>query len=119
MKADNQTMDRQIPLSVQRRNKMIRWGKWLGGFLLVMAAGAWLGSQMLTTIDRKTLVVSEVDRGTIEVSVTATGRIVPAFEEEVVYPTVEEYEAANRLQADFSLVHYLLNQTYLHYLIFF
>ncbi len=86
MKADNQTMDRQIPLSVQRKRKMIRWGKWVGAFLLVMAAGAWLGSQMLTTIDRKTLVVSEVDRGTIEVSVTATGRIVPAFEEVITSP---------------------------------
>ena len=86
MKADNQTMDRQIPLSVQRKRKMIRVGRWLVGFLLVMAAGAWLGSQMLTTIDRKTLVVSEVDRGTIEVSVTATGRIVPAFEEVITSP---------------------------------
>lgn len=86
MNADNQTMDRQIPLSVQRKRKMIRVGRWLVGFLLVMAAGAWLGSQMLTTIDRKTLVVSEVDRGTIEVSVTATGRIVPAFEEVITSP---------------------------------
>ena len=86
MKADNQTMDRQIPLSVQRKRKMIRVGRWLVGFLLVMAAGAWLGSQMLTSIDRKTLVVSEVDRGTIEVSVTATGRIVPAFEEVITSP---------------------------------
>ena len=86
MKADNQTMDRQIPLSVQRKRKMIRVGRWLVGFLLVMAAGAWLGSQMLTTIDRKTLVVSEVDRGTIEVSATATGRIVPAFEEVITSP---------------------------------
>ena len=86
MKADNQTMDRQIPLRVQRRKKLIRAAKWLGGFLVVMASGAWLGSQMLTTLDRKALVISEVDRGTIEVSVTATGRIVPAFEEVITSP---------------------------------
>ena len=79
-------MDRQIPVSVQRKRKVIRLGKWLCGFIVVMGVGAWLGSQMLTTIDRKTLVVSEVDRGTIEVSVTATGRIVPAFEEVVTSP---------------------------------
>lgn len=79
-------MDRQIPVSVQRKRKVIRSGKWLCAFLVVMGVGAWLGSQMLTTIDRKTLVVSEVDRGTIEVSVTATGRIVPAFEEVVTSP---------------------------------
>lgn len=86
MIADNQTMDRQIPVSVQRKRKLIRSGKWLCAFLVVMGVGAWLGSQMLTTIDRKTLVVSEVDRGTIEVSVTATGRIVPAFEEVITSP---------------------------------
>ena len=79
-------MDRQIPLRVQRRNKLIRAGKWLGGFLVVMAAGAWVGSRMLTAVDRKALVVSAVDRGTIEVSVTATGRIVPAFEEVITSP---------------------------------
>ena len=86
MIADNQTMDRQIPVSVQRKRKLIRSGKWLCAFLVVMGVGAWLGSQMLTTIDRKTLVVSEVDRGTIDVSVTATGRIVPAFEEVITSP---------------------------------
>ena len=86
MKADNQTMDRQIPVSVQRRNKLKKVAKWLGGFLVVLAAGAWLGSRMLTAVDRKALVISAVDRGTIEVSVTATGRIVPAFEEVITSP---------------------------------
>ena len=86
MKADNQTMDRQIPVSVQRRNKMKRAAKWLGGFLVVMAAGAWLGSQMMTSVDSKTLVISEVDRGTIDISVSATGKVVPAFEEIITSP---------------------------------
>ena len=86
MKADNQTMDRAIPVSEQRRKKMVRAGKWAAGWAAVMGAGAWLGSQMLTSIDSKALVVSEVDRGTIEVSVTAIGRIVPAFEEVITSP---------------------------------
>ena len=79
-------MDRQIPVSVQRRNKMRRAGKWLAGFLAVMAAGAWLGSRMMTSVNGKTLVISEVDRGTIDISVSATGKVVPAFEEVITSP---------------------------------
>ena len=79
-------MDRQIPVSVQRRNKIKRVAMWLAGFLVVMAGGAWLGSQMMTSVDRKTLVISEVDRGTIDISVSATGKVVPAFEEVITSP---------------------------------
>ena len=80
------SMDRAIPVNVQRRNKLLRIGKLVGAILIVLGAGAWLGSQMVTALDRKALVISEVDRGTIDVSVTATGRVVPAFEEIIVSP---------------------------------
>ena len=86
MKADNQTMDRQIPVSEQRRRKLKRWGIGVAIALAVLAAGAWLGTQMLPTLNRKALVISEVDRGTIDVSVSATGRVVPAFEETITSP---------------------------------
>ena len=86
MKNDSQTMDRQIPVSEQRKRKMRQAALWTGGFLLVMGAAAWLGGQMLPTLERDKLVISEVDRGTIDVSVSATGRIVPAFEEVIVSP---------------------------------
>ncbi|MBP3712763.1 MAG: efflux RND transporter periplasmic adaptor subunit [Bacteroidaceae bacterium] len=79
-------MDRQIPVSEQRKRKMRQAALWTGGFLLVMGAAAWLGGQMLPTLERDKLVISEVDRGTIDVSVSATGRIVPAFEEVIVSP---------------------------------
>ncbi len=86
MKDDSQTMDRQIPVSVQRKRKIKRTALWVGGFLAVMGAATWLGTQMIPTLDRKALVISDVDRGTIDVSVSATGRIVPAFEEVIVSP---------------------------------
>ena len=86
MKDDNQTMDRQIPVSVQRKRKLKKAGMWAGGFLAVLGIATWLGSQMITSLDRKTLIISEVDRGTIDVSVSATGTIVPAFEEVIVSP---------------------------------
>ena len=86
MKNDNQTMDRQIPVSEQRRRKMKRIAIGLGVAVVVFGAGAWLGTQMIPTLDRKALIISEVDRGTVDVSVSATGRIVPAFEEIIVSP---------------------------------
>ncbi|MBR5394347.1 MAG: efflux RND transporter periplasmic adaptor subunit [Bacteroidaceae bacterium] len=79
-------MDRQIPVSVQRKRKLKKAGMWAGGFLAVLGIAAWLGTQMMTTVERKSLIISEVDRGTIDVSVSATGRIVPAFEEIIVSP---------------------------------
>ena len=86
MKNDNQTMDRQIPVSVQRKRKMKKAAAWTGGFLAVLGIAAWLGTQMIPTLDKKALVISDVDRGTIDVSVSATGKVVPAFEEVIVSP---------------------------------
>ena len=86
MKDDNQTMDRAIPVSVQRKRKMKKAGMWIGGFVVVMCIAAWVGTQMITTLDKKTIIISDVDRGTIDVSVTASGVIVPAFEEVIVSP---------------------------------
>ena len=80
MKNDNQTMDRAIPVSEQRRRKLRRTAVAVAIAVAVLGAGAWLGTQMIPTLDRKALIISEVDRGTIDVSVSATGRIVPAFE---------------------------------------
>ena len=86
MKNDNQTMDRAIPVSEQRRRKLRRTAMAIAIAVAVLGAGAWLGTQMIPTLDRKALIISEVDRGTIDVSVSATGRIVPAFEEIIVSP---------------------------------
>ena len=86
MKNDNQTMDRAIPVSEQRRRKLRRAAVAVAIAIAVLGAGAWLGTQMIPTLDRKALIISAVDRGTIDVSVSATGRIVPAFEEIIVSP---------------------------------
>jgi len=86
MKADNQTMDRAIPVSEQRKRKLKRAAVGIAVAVAILAIGAWLGGQMMPTLDRKALVISEVDRGTIDVSVSATGKIVPAFEEIIVSP---------------------------------
>ena len=86
MKDDNQTMDRQIPVSVQRQRKMKRIGIYAAVAVVVLSIAVWVGKQMIPTLERKTLVIVQVDRGTIDVSVSATGRVVPAFEEIIVSP---------------------------------
>jgi len=86
MKNDNETMDRQIPVSEQRKKKIRKIAIAAAVAVVVLGIGAWLGSMMMPSIDRKKLMISEVDRGTIDVSVSATGNVVPAFEEIIISP---------------------------------
>ena len=86
MKTDNQTMDRAIPVSVQRKRRMVRYGKYAAIVAIVMGVAIWLGILMMSSVDKKSLITSQVDRGTIDVSITATGKVVPAFEEVIISP---------------------------------
>ena len=86
MKADNQTMDRQIPVKEQRTRKMRKILMAVAIVAVVSGIAVWLGMQMMPSVNRKSLFFSEVDRGTIDVSVSATGRVVPAFEEVIISP---------------------------------
>ena len=86
MKTDNQTMDRAIPVSVQRKRRMVRIGKYVLIVAVILGIATWLGILIMTSVDKKSLIVSEVDRGTIDVSITATGKVVPAFEEVIISP---------------------------------
>lgn len=79
-------MDREIPKEVrniERKKKFIKYGAI--GLVAVVCIGV-LISFMRSSINRKDLVFSEVDNGTIEVSVSASGKVVPAFEEIINSP---------------------------------
>ena len=79
-------MDREIPKEVrdkERKKKFIKYGA-IGVAAVVCIAV--LISFMRSSVNRKDLVFSEVDNGTIEVSVSATGKVVPAFEEIINSP---------------------------------
>lgn len=79
-------MDREIPKEVrqkERRQQMMKWG---GAGVLAVACMVALVSLMRSSVNRKDLVLSTVDRGTIEVSVSASGKVVPAFEEIINSP---------------------------------
>ncbi len=79
-------MDREIPKEVrdkERKQKMMKLGGIGVGAVVVIAV---LISLMRSSVNRKDLVFSEVDRGIIEVSVSASGQVVPAFEEIINSP---------------------------------
>ena len=79
-------MDREIPKEVrqkERNKKIIRYGI---GVVAGVALLSVLISLMRTGVKEKDLVFSTVDQGTIEVSVSASGKVVPAFEEIINSP---------------------------------
>ena len=79
-------MDREIPKEVrdkERKKMLIKYGViGVAGIVCI----ALLISFMRSSVNRKDLVFSEVDTGIIEVSVSASGKVVPAFEEIINSP---------------------------------
>lgn len=79
-------MDREIPKAVrnkERNKKIIRFSAIGVGVVVVIGV---LISVMRTGVQKKDLVLSAVDKGTIEVSVSASGKVAPAFEEIINSP---------------------------------
>lgn len=79
-------MDREIPNSERRKAKRNRIMK-IGGIAAAVVAGAiGLGSMMRASVAAADLTVGTADTGTIEVTVTGTGSVSPAFEEIITSP---------------------------------
>lgn len=79
-------MDRAIPkteLQKERRKKMIKFSSIGAGVIILIAVTI---SLMRSSVDKKDLTLSTVDKGIIEVSVSASGKVVPAFEEIINSP---------------------------------
>ena len=79
-------MDREISKEVQRkeqRKQFIRIGTPVGGFIVLIVV---VISMLQTSLKRKDLNISTVDKGVIEVSVSASGKVIPAFEEIINSP---------------------------------
>ena len=79
-------MDREIPKEVrnkERNKKIIRFSA-IGVTAVVVISV--LVSLMRTGVQKKDLVLFTVDKGTIEVSVSASGKVAPAFEEIITSP---------------------------------
>lgn len=79
-------MDKEIPKEVRNKERMKKIIRYVAVAAIAAAGVATMISMMQSSVYRKDLVFSEVDRGTIEVSVTASGKVVPAFEEIINSP---------------------------------
>lgn len=79
-------MDREISKEVQRkeqRKQIIKIGS-IAGALIALVIG--IISMLQTSLNRKDINISKVDKGAIEVSVSASGKVIPAFEEIINSP---------------------------------
>ena len=79
-------MDREISKEVRRkeqRKQIIKIGAGVGSIVLVVAV---VISFLQTCLNRKDITISKVDKGVIEVSVSASGKVIPAFEEIINSP---------------------------------
>lgn len=79
-------MDKEIPKSEQRQRRMKHAGVW---FAVIAAVGLilWLAVGLLApSVKRSEVVLSRAETGTVESTVTATGHVVPAFEQILVSP---------------------------------
>lgn len=79
-------MDREIPKEVrnkERNKKIIRYSS-IGVVAIIVVSV--LISVMRTGVEKKDLILSKIDKGVIEVSVSASGKVVPAFEEIINSP---------------------------------
>ena len=79
-------MDRKIPKEVlkkERNKRILRYGTIA---MVVVVGVVILFSFMRTSINESDVVFSTVDTGVIEVSVSASGKVVPAFEEIINSP---------------------------------
>lgn len=79
-------MDREISKEEQRkeqRKQFIKIGAGIGAAVVLIAV---VISFLQTSLNRKDLTISTVDKGVIEVSVSASGKVIPAFEEIINSP---------------------------------
>ena len=79
-------MDREIPKEIrkkERNKKIIRFSAIAVTIVVVISI---LISLMRTGVKKKDIILSVVDQGTIEVSVSAPGKVAPAFEEIITSP---------------------------------
>lgn len=79
-------MDREISKEQRNREKRRMWMKWGGMVVVGIAAVIALMQLIQESLHERDIVFSVVDEGSIDVSVSASGKVVPAFEEIINSP---------------------------------
>lgn len=93
-------MDRNIPKEVlrkEKRQKLLKIGAFVAGGIILIAL---ILLFLRPSISEKNLKVSTVTRGTIEVSVSASGQVKPSFEEIVIAPINSRIEEVLKRPGD-------------------
>lgn len=79
-------MDREISKEQRNQEKRRMWMKWGGTVVVGIVAVIALMQLMQESLHERDIVFSVVDEGSIDVSVSASGKVVPAFEEIINSP---------------------------------
>lgn len=79
-------MDREISKEQRNREKRRMWMKWGGTVVVGIVAVIALMQLMQESLHERDIVFSVVNEGSIDVSVSASGKVVPAFEEIINSP---------------------------------
>lgn len=79
-------MDRAISKEIRQKEQRQRWMKWGGGMVAAALVISGIFRFMQSSVRADELRFSTVDMGTIDVSVSASGKVVPAFEEIINSP---------------------------------
>lgn len=79
-------MDREISKEQRNREKRRMWMKWGGTVVVGIVAVIALMQLMQESLHERDIVFSVVGEGSIDVSVSASGKVVPAFEEIINSP---------------------------------
>lgn len=79
-------MDREIPKEERMRERRKTWIKWGSIAGAVIVAVVVLLSMMRKSVNASDITLAVADKGTIETSVNASGKVVPAFEEIINSP---------------------------------
>ena len=79
-------MDRQISKEEQRRAKIKKMLPYIIGGAVVVILSVVLMVVMRASVSRSDLMLATVDTGSIQTSITGSGKVVPAFEEIITSP---------------------------------
>lgn len=79
-------MDKQIPLSERRRETRKRTFRYLAIVLGIVVVVLVLLHFLKSSVSLKNILIGEVDRGMLEITVNASGKVVPLIEEIIVTP---------------------------------
>ena len=79
-------MDKEIPKSERRKRRAAKWGRYAVVAVCVAGAGLWLLRGGEPRADERSLTFATADTGPVESAVSASGKVVAAYEEVINSP---------------------------------